>query len=156
MFRLWTAAALACGLLLAAPAAKAESPAQGGTLLVAAKASKPAEDPAVVQAKLDAFVSRYLDGCNVNSASCRTKPIVAPRDGKMVASFIEIDPRSVQVEMYPSPSKQFAYMAKMTYVEHFYESVGSTAEEALNGVFKRVKSRRLTELPRYAQGKWQN
>ena len=81
---------------------------------------------------------------------------MVPRDGRMVATYIEIDPASVEIEVFPTKDKHFTYMAKLMYVEHTYESVGNTQEEALQGAYKRVKSRRLTELPRYAQGKWQN
>lgn len=144
MSKVWMIAAVLCGALLCS------SPAVG------AKTAKPAEDFAQVKAKLDSFVSDYVQRCNTSVNSCRTKPSVTPRDGKMVASYIEIDPTSVEIEVFPSQSKHFTYMAKLKYVEHTYESVGNTREEALQGVYKRVKSRRLTELPRYAQGKWQN
>lgn len=147
MSKLWMiAAALCCALVCAAPAAQAKS----------ARASVSAEDPAQLKAKLDSFVADYVTRCNTSVNACRTKPVVAPRDGMMVATYIEIDPASVESEVFPSQSKQFPYMAKLMYVEHTYESVGNTRDEALQGVYKRVKSRRLTELPRYVQGKWQN
>ena len=147
MSKVWMIAALMCGALLcAAPAAQAKT----------ARAAVPAEDSAQVKAKLDSFVSEYVQRCNTNVNSCRTKPTVAPRDGRMVATYIEIDPTSVETEVFPAKDKHFTYMAKLMYVEHTYESVGNTREEALQGAYKRVKSRRLTELPRYAQGKWQN
>ncbi len=147
MSKVWMMAAVVCGALLcAAPAARAKS----------AGAAVPAEVPAQVKAKLDSFVAEYVQRCNTSVNSCRTKPTVVPRDGKMVATYIEIDPASVETEIFPTKNKHFTYMAKLRYVEHIYESVGNTREEALQGAYKRVKSRRLTELPRYAQDKWLN
>ena len=147
MSKVWMIVALMCGALLwAAPAAQAKT----------ARASVPAEDAAQVKAKLDSFVAEYVQRCNTSVNSCRTKPTVVPRDGRMVATYIEIDPASVEIEVFPTKDKHFTYMAKLMYVEHTYESVGNTQEEALQGAYKRVKSRRLSELPRYAQGKWQN
>lgn len=148
MSKLWIAAALfCCGLMVSAPVAEAKT---------AARPAAKHEEPAQIQAKLEAFIAEYLNRCNTSVSACKTKPAVAPRDGKMVATYIEIDPASVETEMFPTQDKHFAYMAKLRYVEHVYESVGNTQDEALSGAFKRVKSRRLTELPRYAQGKWQN
>lgn len=147
MSKVWMIAAALCGALLcAAPAAQAKS----------ARAAVPAEDPAQVKTKLDGFIAEYVQRCNTSVNSCRTKPTVVPRDGRMVATYIEIDPASVEAEVFPAKDKHFTYMAKLTYVEHTYESVGNTQEEALQGAYKRVKSRRLTELPRYAKGAWQN
>ncbi|MCH5276893.1 MAG: hypothetical protein J1E80_03560 [Desulfovibrionaceae bacterium] len=147
MTKVWMMAALICAALLCgAPAAEAKS----------AKKAAPVEDISQVKAKLDSFVADYVERCNTSVNACRTKPSLAPRDGLIVATYIEIDPASVEVELFPAQSKHFTYMAQLRYVEHIYESTGKTEEEALQGVYKRVRTRRLTELPRYANGTWQN
>lgn len=147
MSKVWMMAALICAALLCtAPAAQAKS----------AKKAVPAEDITQVKAKLDSFVAEYVERCNTTVNACRTKPSLAARDGMIVATYIEIDPASVQIELFPAQSQHFSYIAQLKYVEHIYESTGNTEEEALQGVYKRVKTRRLTELPRYAGGKWQN
>ena len=147
MLKLWTAAVLCASLFCAAPYAEARS---------AHAAVVKREDPAQIQAKLDSFVTDYLARCNTRVSACKTKPALAKRDGRIVATYIEIDLTSVETEFFPTQDKNFPYMARLSYLEHTYEAVGSTEEEALSGAYKRVKSRRLTELPRYAKGEWHN
>ena len=44
--------------------------------------------------------------------------------------------------------------ANVKYVENHFECVAPTREEALKGPFRRIKSRRLTEIARYNKGEW--
>ena len=59
-------------------------------------------------------------------------------------------------EVRPSKSKHFEYVARLRYHEMTYESEGKTRKAALKGPWKCVNVRRLTEMPRYAKGKWEN
>lgn len=147
MAKLWFAIALMSSLLLSAPVVEAKP---------SKKAPQPVEDIATVEAKLIDFIEDYLEDCNINATACRTKPVVQPREGKMVAHYFEMDLKSLKTEVYPSPTPEFTYIAQISYVEHIFESEGATKEEALAGKYKRVKSRKLTELPRYIKGKWHN
>lgn len=121
-----------------------------------AAAQSSTANPAVVQAQLDEFVAQFLQTCNTQIRPCKASPELSPRNGKVVSTYLEVDPSNVKAELYPGSGKGFSYLAKLTYVEHTYEAVGANAEEALNGVYMRVKSRRVTELPRYVRGVWQN
>lgn len=147
MSKLWFMAALLGCLVFTAPVAEAKS---------AKKAPQPVEDIATVEDKLRVFLESYLEDCNINATACRTKPVVQARDGKQVAHYFEMDMKSLKMSVYPSPVPDFTYMAQVSYVEHVFESEGATKEEALNGKYKRVRSRKLTELPRYIKGKWYN
>ena len=77
--------------------------------------------------------------------------------------------RKVEVMYVTSGVKNFVAAGKETslaadgiffansYEMHGYtESEGSTRKEAANGQFRCVKVRKLTELPRYVKGKWEN
>ncbi len=115
------------------------------------------EDDAAIQVKLDEFAQEFFTRANRNLRPCKSEPAVSQReDGKYVAAYIELDEKSLATQLIPSEQKQFTHIAKLMYVECYYESEGVTKDEALSGDFKRVKVRRLTELPRYEKGKWQN
>lgn len=148
MFKLFLTAA--CALLVSVSPAFAQ---QGGRPVQVAHAG---ESTAQIQAKLDSFASGYLQTCSAQLRPTRSEPQLTNRNGKIVSTYIEIDPTSAKTELMPSQGKAFSHMAKLSYLEHTYEAVGDTPEAAANGVYMRIKSRRLTELPRYAQGVWKN
>ncbi len=115
------------------------------------------EDDVTIQAKLDEFAQEFFTRANRNIRPCKSEPAVHKRDdGKYVAAYIELDEKSLATQLIPSEQKQFSHIAKLMYVECYYESEGATKDEALSGSFKRVKVRRLTELPRYEKGTWTN
>lgn len=115
------------------------------------------EEDATIQVKLDEFAQEFFTRANRNIRPHKSAPAVAQReDGKYVATYIELDENSLATQLIPSEQKQFTHIAKLMYVECYYESEGMTKDEALTGDYKRVKVRRLTELPRYEKGKWQN
>lgn len=119
-----------------------------------AKTAPKVEDPAKVQAQLDSFTSTYIKRSCANVRPSKNTPSVSLRDGKQVATYVELDESSVKTELIASNQSTFSYMAKIIYLEHVYECSAATPEEAIAGPYRKVKSRRLTELPRYAKGKW--
>ena len=111
---------------------------------------------AQIQEELDVFVLSYVEKANKRLSVNRAKPMVTQEGGKFVARFTEIDTSSVTAEVRPSKSKHFQYVARLRYHEMTYESEGKTRKAALKGPWKCVNVRRLTEMPRYAKGKWEN
>ena len=111
---------------------------------------------AQIQEELDVFVLSYVEKANKRLSVNRDKPKVTLEGGKYVARFTEIDASSVTAEVRPSKSKHFQYVARLRYHEMTYESEGKTRKAALKGPWKCVNVRRLTEMPRYAKGKWEN
>ncbi len=109
-----------------------------------------------VQAELQSFVNGYVSKTNRSMTCSKARPKVFKRGGKYVATYTEIDPQSTSAKMKKSNSKHFDYIATLRYEERTYESVGNTQKAARGGKFQCVKIRRLTELPRYVKGKWEN
>jgi hypothetical protein len=138
-------AALCCWLFLFVPQAPAAS--------AAPSAVSPAEIDEV-RAQLDDFVASYIRMNNLEVRPSRDDPDVTTRDGQTVVRYIEFVPDSS--EILPSRSGAFSYLARMTYIEHTYEAVGATREDALSGFHSRVLSRRFTEFPHYSRGQWSN
>ena len=112
------------------------------------------EEIAKVRTQLDEFVAAYITMNNLSVRPSRDHPDVTTRNGQVVVSYIEFV--SDSSEILPSSSREFAYLARMTYIEHTYEAVGSSMEDALAGYHARVRSRRLTEFPHYGRGQWRN
>lgn len=115
-----------------------------------------AETEEEVQEKLMVFARDYLEDCTMRLRPNRSAPSISERDGKYVATFIELDLNSIQTELLHAQSNAFSYLAKLMYVEHTYEAVGETQDEALTADYQRTRSRRLTEIPRYSRGTWHN
>ena len=115
-----------------------------------------AKTEASAKAKLDTFVTEYVKKANKRMSVNRKKPQVEKRGSVYVARFTEIDEKTAFAEMRKSKSKHFQYVATLRYMEYTYESEGKTKKEALNGKFRPVKMRKLSELPRYVKGKWEN
>jgi hypothetical protein len=111
---------------------------------------------AQIQAELDKFVFAYVDKVNKRMTINRKKPQVVHENGRYVARFTEIDRQTVQAEVRQSRSKHFQYVARLRYHELTFECEGKTRKEALKGPFRVVRERRLTEMPRYVKGKWEN
>jgi hypothetical protein len=111
---------------------------------------------AQIQAELDTFVLSYVDTANKRLSVNRSKPRVTKENGRYVARFTEIDRTSVTAEVRPSKSKHFQYVARLRYHEMSYECEGKTRKAALKGPWKCTSVRRLTEMPRYVKGKWEN
>ena len=123
-----------------------------------AKKSKAAvqKSEAQIQEELDIFVLSYVEKANKRLSVNRSKPRVTKENGRYVARFTEIDRTSVTAEVRPSKSKHFQYVARLRYHEMSYECEGKTRKAALKGPWKCTSVRRLTEMPRYVKGKWEN
>ena len=111
---------------------------------------------AQIQEELNIFVLDYVEKANKRLTINREKPKVTQEGGKFVARFTEIDTSSVTAEVRPSKSKHFQYVARLRYHEMSSECEGKTRKAALKGPWKCTSVRRLTEMPRYVKGKWEN
>lgn len=109
-----------------------------------------------IKADLDTFAHQYITKANKRMTVNRARPQVVKRGSQYVATFTEIDQQTVTAQMRKSNSKHFEYVARLSYNELTFESVGTTRKEATSGQFRCVKVRKLTELPRYVKGKWEN
>ena len=147
-------------LCLALCAATAVAPCDATAKKSASPAAKSGaavqKSEAQIQAELDKFVLEYVDKANKRLSVNRAKPRVTRENGKYVARFTEIDRESVSAELRPSRSKHFQYVGRLRYHEMSYESEGKTRKAALKGPWKCTSVRRLTEMPRYVKGKWEN
>ena len=138
MFRKCWMGVLACGLLLASPC------------------SSFAVNESKIQADLNTFARQYVSSANKRMSVNRARPQIVKRGGMYVATFTEIDMQTITTQMSKSNSKHFDYVATLSYNELTFESAGKTRTEATSGQFRCVKVRKLTELPRYVKGKWEN
>ncbi len=120
----------------------------------ACKANEPRE---IVQKKLDDAASRFIVRANSTICPNRTcKQVVKTRDGYR-AWFQEADRNSLRTELRESPHGNVCnYVGYIIYNEYTYESVGKTRDEAVNGHFRIIKTRKMRELSVYdTKGVWQ-
>ena len=125
-------------------------------LLLATPCTSFAVNESKIQADLNEFVYQYVVKANKRMTVNRARPQIIKRGSVYVATFTEIDQQTVSAQMRKSNSKHFDYVATLRYEERTFESEGKTRKEATNGKFRCVKVRKLTELPRYVKGKWEN
>lgn len=107
-----------------------------------------------VYAELETFAHEFITKSNNSFVPCKRRPKIESRNGYVTISYMEIDHASINLEILPAKSKYFEYIAKMRYVERHFQSTGIDFDSALNGQFKVLASRRVTELPRYVQSRW--
>lgn len=125
-------------------------------LLPATPCTSFAVNESKIQADLNAFAHQYVTSANKRMTVNRARPQIIKRGSTYVATFTEIAQETVSAQMRKSNSKHFDYVATLCYEERTFESVGKTRKEATSGQFRCVKVRKLTELPRYVKGKWEN
>ncbi len=81
------------------------------------------------------------------------KPQVS-RDGNgYVAVYFEVDTRRSDIDV-SAAEKPGDYIGRVSYVIHEFHSRGETEAKALNGSFKKVKSKRMREYTSFTGGKW--
>lgn len=107
-----------------------------------------------VYAELETFAHAFVIRSNNCFVPCKSKPKIENKNGQVTVSYTEIDHTSINLELLPVKSKYFEYIAKMRYVERNFQSVGKDLHSAMNGQFRVLGSRRVTELPRYVRSRW--
>ncbi len=116
------------------------------------KATKDAMEKIRIQ--LELAIVDFLGRVDDHGSATRNKPDMKPHpSGKNHFYYSEIDKSHIQIEITPSKSKHADYFAKIRYTEVFYEAL-SDSKNHKDSEFKRVSSRRVTELARYHKGKW--
>lgn len=119
----------------------------------AGKVAKP--DPQdVVQAKLTAFATNHLSRANLTLRPNKAHKEVRREGSRYCAFYSEVDEVTLKTELYLVNKPGAQYVGHIVYIENVIASYGATEKEALNGVFKQIKSKRIRELTRYDNGKW--
>lgn len=120
------------------------------------KAGKVAKaDPQdVVQARLNSFATSHLERANVTLRPNKAHKEVRREGSQYCAFYSEVDVVTLKTELYQVNKPGAQYVGHVIYIENTIASYGATEREARNGVFKQIKSKRVRELTRYADGKW--
>ncbi len=80
---------------------------------------------------------------------------VEPRDPFFVARYHKVEPASVTVEVKKTNSGMTPYIGVLRYTEIIYESNGGCSISVVEGPFSPVHYRKVTEIFRYVQNRWQ-
>lgn len=80
---------------------------------------------------------------------------VRPLGSRYVARYQSADPSSITVQVKKTDSVQTPFIGVLRYIESVHESRGQCRVSVLDGPFHPVEQRRITEIFRYVQNKWQ-
>ncbi len=72
-----------------------------------------------------------------------------------IARYHKVDPSSVSIEVKKTNSSQTPFVGILRYIESVYESNGGCRISVAQGPFNPVHHRRVTEIFRYVQNRWQ-
>ncbi len=100
------------------------------------------------------FASYWVDKVSGSYIHNRNNIEVANEGGKFVARYTDIDKKSLELWIKEKPYDHTPFVGLMRYQEFSYESVGDTPEQALAGKFDVARRLRITEIFRFANGKW--
>ncbi|MDR2488780.1 MAG: hypothetical protein LBD42_04735 [Desulfovibrio sp.] len=128
----------------AAQKAKAQAPA------------KAAKSPEELQKQLEAFAADTIGKLNRHALpSLNKKEIKQNADGSFTARYVAIDPATIKTS-YKKTDKPgpVPYIGYMSYNEAEYHCTAATKADAEKGPFTVKKAKMLTELIKYANGKW--
>ena len=146
--RLWRVCALCC--LLAAGLADPIQAADSAKNAAIAAGCAPEEARMQLDAAARAHMERVARTLRPNEAN---KEVTRQGSG-FVAAYLVADAGQMTAELVGDAARGSACVGSVLYVVHEYRCVGATPQEALNGPFQKVKSRRIRELTHYADGRW--
>ncbi|MFP4083676.1 MAG: hypothetical protein ACLFP9_00275 [Desulfonatronovibrio sp.] len=93
----------------------------------------------------------------INSSYMHTPEnmLVEPAGSGYVARYRSIDPLSITIEVKKTDSGQTPFIGVLRYIESLHENMGQCRVSVLDGPFRPVQKRRITEIFRYVQDSWQ-
>ncbi len=100
------------------------------------------------------FAIYWVDKISGSYIHNRNNIEVANEGGKFVARYTDIDKKSLELWIKEKPYDHTPFVGLMRYQEFSYEAVGDTPEQALAGKFDVARRLRITEIFRFANGKW--
>ena len=100
------------------------------------------------------FARQWLERINLSYRFTSDNAELLDRDGAYVARFFRVEPDTLSVRVKPSSHQSTPYVGVMRYVEYEYECPGQTPRAARVGPCAKVRGSRITEIFRYAEGRW--
>jgi len=155
--RAWCASVLFCLLIagLTVPAWAAAVPKSAGPTGASKAQNASARMPEEAKAQLDAAARVHLERVTRTLLPNLANKEVTRQGPVFVARYLVVDADRMTTELVNDRIQSSAHLGNVIYVVHEYQCTGATRQEALNGPFQKVKSRRVREFTRYADGKWQ-
>ena len=107
-----------------------------------------------VHARFLNFARQWLQRINLSYRFTPDNAELLDRDGDYVARYYRVEPETLSVKVKPSSHQSTPFVGVMRYVEFEYECPGQTPRAALSGPCAKVRGSRITEIFRYAEGRW--
>ncbi|HDQ41065.1 MAG TPA: hypothetical protein ENN39_08580 [Desulfonatronum sp.] len=101
------------------------------------------------------FTADWIEKINRSYASRPDRVEIFPQGARYIGRYCIVENDSVLWSVKQVSLSPLAYIGLLEYLEWTFESTAWTQEEALRGPFIPVKGRRITEIFRYSQNRWQ-
>lgn len=120
------------------------------------------QDASIILDKDHTLYANFLDFAfsrvqllNRNFLNTSDNILIESKDTLCVAIYQKVDPSSVIIEVKKVDSRQTPFIGVLRYTESVYESNGACHANLVNGPFVPVRHRKVTEIFRYVQNRWQ-
>lgn len=101
------------------------------------------------------FAYSRIQVLNRNFVNSADKILIESRDDLCVARYQQIDPSTVNIEVKKVSSNLTPFIGVLIYTESIFENNGSCQASLADGPFMPVRHRKVTEIFRYVQSRWQ-
>lgn len=101
------------------------------------------------------FAYTRIQMINSNYMHTPENMLVEPLGSRYVARYQSVDPSTITVQVKKTDSGRTPFIGVMRYIESVHESSGQCRVSVLDGPFRPVQRRRITEIFRYVQNGWQ-
>jgi hypothetical protein len=113
------------------------------------------EDGHTLHASFLDFSFSRINVINKNYIHTPENIFIEPVDALFVARYRRVEPASISVEVRQTGSARTPFIGVLKYTESVYESNGGCRIGVVEGPFNPVRHRRVTEIFRYVQNRWQ-
>lgn len=111
--------------------------------------------PPEVAQKFETFVQRWVSICQAEFAGTRNCTLLIEEKDGFTQRFMEIDHSSISWRIKPTQNERTPFVGVLSYVMNTYVSRAATREQVVVTPFRHVSKRKVTEIFRYSDGRWQ-
>ncbi len=113
------------------------------------------DDSHVLHASFLEFSFSRINIINRNYIHTPENIFIEPVDALFVARYKKVEPSSISIEVKNTGSSMTPFIGILKYTESVYESNGGCRIGVIDGPFSPVRHRRVTEIFRYVQNRWE-
>ena len=106
------------------------------------------------EARFEVFARAWTQQIRSAYLYTRQSPRMEKTASGYVASYYDLDPVSVRLDVKPAEGLPGVYTGVLYYNEHLVRSLGATRDKAAGGRFSTASIRQMMEIFLYENGEW--